>query len=232
MIKTRVALLGALVLILVSGLASSTASAAGPYWRVNGARLGQGASKQINLQLKGRAALETKVGGIMTTVECETGISKGATIEGQGQFQGQDKGRLTLKKCIAALGATVCEVREPVTTNQLKSHLVTFNGGQKKYADLFEPTQGTSIVTIDLAGLKCGMEVKFTVTGSVAAEIIPAEVESQDLLLNFPLFGIKEVFLEQQAKRPELKVGAEKAEFIAAFGAKLESGERFGVWGT
>jgi hypothetical protein len=232
MFKTRVALLGALVLIVASGLASSTASAAGPYWRVNGARLGQGASKQINLQLKGGAVLDTKVLGVAVTVECATGVSEGATIEGQGQFQGQDKGRLTFKKCMAVLGGTFCEVREPVTTNQLKSHLVTFSGGQKKYADLFEPQQGENIVTIDLAGLKCGMEVKFTVKGSVAAEVIPAEVESQDSLLNFPLFAIKEVFLEQQAKKPELKVGAEKAEFIAAFGAKLESGERFGVWGT
>ncbi len=230
--KTKVALLGALALIVASGFAASSASAAGPYWRVNGARLGQGAIRQVNLQLKGRVAIDTKVGGVLTTVECESGVSEGATIEGQGQFQGQDKGRLTLKKCIAAFGSSICEVREPVTTNQLKSYLATYSGGQKKYADVFEPQQGENIVTIELAGVKCGAEVKFTLKGSAAAEVQPAEVESQELLLNFPQFAIKEVFHEGQLKRTELKVGAEKAEYIAAFGAKLATGEPFGVWGT
>ncbi len=229
MVRTRAALLGTLALLLVSGVTTSTASAGGPYWHVGGARLGQGVAKQITLQVKGAFVIDSASPVLAT--ECASAVSEGATIEGQGQSQGQDKGRFKLTKCMAITENGLCTVEEPITTSQLKSHLVTFRGGQKKYADLFEPQQGVSILAIKI--IACGtLTGIYKVDGSVAAEFLPAEVENQEGLFNFPLIPINEVFLEQQTKKPELKIGIKKAEIIAAFGARLATNERFGVFGT
>jgi hypothetical protein len=114
-------------------------------------------------------------------------------------------------------------------TNQTKSHLVTYSGGQTKYADLFEPTQGNVFTLLKLGGV-CAMSLN--VTGSVAAEVLPAEVEGQEGLLNFPAEPIKTVFLEQQAKTIGLMLGTKEAKFGAGFGARLETNETYGVFGS
>jgi hypothetical protein len=61
--KIRVALIGVLVVLGISGTATSTASAvaAGPYWRVGGVRLGQGETKQLKLQLKGKFVFKYQI---------------------------------------------------------------------------------------------------------------------------------------------------------------------------
>jgi hypothetical protein len=54
MSKMSIPLLGALALLVVSGLAASTASAAGPYWHVGGSRFEKGATG-LNSKAKARS---------------------------------------------------------------------------------------------------------------------------------------------------------------------------------
>ncbi len=203
----------------------------GPYWRVGGARLSSG-TKQINLQVKGTSSLKSKVVGVAATVECGFATSEGAALEGNGPAQGQDKGALKFSEC-KVLTPTKCAV-EPVKTVNTKSHLVTYEGSQSKYADLFEPQQGEVLATVKIINgtEKCAITGEFPLKGSVAAEIIPKEAETQEGLLNFPATPIEKVFLENKEKPVKLTLGGEPAKLTAAFSAKLATGEPFGVFGT
>jgi len=230
MFKARAALLGLLALFIASGIAASTASAAGPYWHVNGSKLGQGVAKQVKLQLKGTAVLKGEVSGAVVVIECKNSISEGATIEGQGNVQGQDKGRLTFTQC-TVVKPTNCTVVEPITTVQTKSHLVYLpENKQQKFGELFEPQQGETFVTLKFAGKTCLLPAT-NVKGTVAAEVLPIEAEGQEGLLNFPETQIEKVVLEQQTRKIGLFLGEKATVFSAAYGARLETGEKWGVFG-
>ena len=73
-IPVRAALLGALALLAIGGLAASTASAAGPVWHVGGTRLAQGAVRQLKLQAKGNFVFrfENTAGTEKVETECFT----------------------------------------------------------------------------------------------------------------------------------------------------------------
>jgi hypothetical protein len=228
MLKTRIALLGALALLIASGVATSTASAAGPYWHVGGTRLGQGAIKQVKLQSKGIVIFKGQAFGITAEVTCRTSISEGATIEGRGNFQGQDKGRFIFRQCTTVSNAG-CKALEPITTNQLKSYLAyNPNSRQQKFVDVLEPQQGTRVGEIQFK--ECILEAA-SLDGSIAAEILPIEKENQENLLNFPEQPITEVVHEQQAKRIGLRFAGEPMVFAGAYGARLVTNERWGVFG-
>jgi hypothetical protein len=229
----RVALLGVLALFIANGIAASTASASGPYWHVNGTKLGQGAIKQVKLQLKGKALLKATIGASTIEVECKNSISEGATIEGQGSIQGQDKGRLTYTQC-TVLKPLGCIVAEPITTNQTKSHLAYSAETQKKYVELFEPQQGNKFVTLKFSPEKeCGVIFGAQpVSGTIAAEVSPIEEEGQEGLLLFPTTAIKHVVLEQQEKNNVgLTFAGVATTFSAGYGARLDTGEKWGVFG-
>jgi hypothetical protein len=238
MFKTRVALLGVLALFIASGIATSTASAAGPYWHVAGTRLGQGVSKQVKLQAKGVTVLKGQVTGGLTSVviECSNSYSEGATIEGQGNFQGQDKGRVTFEQCTTAFkpAAVGCKVVEPIKTNQIKSYLAyNPNSKQQKFIDVFEPQQGTgtNFVVLHFEGGAICPLTEAPVTGAVAGELIPIEKEGQEGLLNFPETPITTIEHEQQKRTIGLKFDFEPAIFSGAFGARLATNEQWGVFG-
>jgi hypothetical protein len=230
-IKMRAGVLALLTLFVVSGIAASTSSAAGPYWHVNNAKLTAGA-KQITLQNKGSAVLTSEIGTTSVVITCTASESEGATIEGNGNNQGQDKGRIKYTGC--SINIPKCVVSEPITTKETKSHLVTFKGTQSKYADLYEPTEGTTFTTVTITkGTEaCSVAAVLTVKGSVAAEVVPKETETQEGLVNFPETAITPVFLEGAEKAAGLKLGEKVAKFKAAYKAKLATGETFGVFGS
>jgi hypothetical protein len=232
MLKIRVALLGVLVLLISSGIAASAASAAGPFWHVNGTKFTKG-SKQNTLQNKMAVVLTSEVGTVPVVIACTTSESEGATIEGNGSNQGQDKGRLKFTGCKVEIAN--CTVVEPITTSLTKSHLVTFKGGsQTKYADLLEPSEGTVFATVKIikSTEACPVATVLEVKGSIAAEIYPKEHETKEGLLNFPSIRIGPVFLEGVEKTPGLFVGTKEAKFLATYGSKLVTGETFGVFST
>lgn len=233
-IKMRAGVLALLALFIVSGIAASASSAAGPYWHVASSRLGQGQVRQLKLQLKGTAVLSASFSAeSKVTVVCNSSVSEGATIEGQGERQGQGKGRITFTSCKVTKPTSGCTVVEPITTAQVKSHLVTYAGTQAKYAELFEPTEGKTYVTLKFVGSGCGVVVgSQPVTGTVAAEVLPVEKESQEGLLNFPAEPLTKVFLEGEEKKPGLFLGGHETVFNAAYGARLATGEQWGVFGS
>ena len=231
MFKTRAALLGLLTLLIVSGIAASTASAAGPYWRVNGSRLETG-SKQIKLQLKGAAFLKSPSLGV--EIRCNGSISENSAIEGNGTKQGLDKGRVTYSSCTVLLPAKEgCTVAEPITTNQLKSYLATAST-QTKIVDVYEPTVGKVFVELKFSKA-CGETLSSApvgVLGNIAAELIPAEKEGQEGLIAFPQTAITKVMHEGVENKLKLEVIGAVSTFSGAYGARLENKEAFGVFET
>jgi hypothetical protein len=235
MFKTRVALLGVLALFIASGIATSTASAAGPYWHVNGSRLPQGKAVQVKTQAKLIPILVGHLGSDTIAIICHNSYSEGATIEGQGNFQGQDKGRFVFEQCKAeSKPINVCnKVEEPIQTTQTKSYLAynpQAKGTQQKFVDVFEPQQGNTFVVIKILNELCPVR-EAAVEGAVAAEIVPIEKESQEGLLNFPEEPIEEIEHEQQKRKIGLKFNNEVAIFNAIYGARLATNERWGVFG-
>jgi hypothetical protein len=224
MFKMRVALLGAMALLVVSGFAASTASALGPYWKVNGSKLV--GTKAINLQLKGTAVLA--VPKIPLTVECTNSRSELSAINSNGTRQGQDKGQIKYTGCTVTESPTKgCKVNEPITTNQTKSYLAIAES-PTRIVDVFAPEKLT--VFVELVFTSCGLITNEPVQGSVAAEVKPENTEVTEGDLQFPKPSIATVKKEGGASQPvELKVGGIVSTFSAGYGAKLVSNEKFGV---
>jgi hypothetical protein len=232
MFKTRAALRGVLVLLAASAVASPTAWASGPYWHVGGVRLESG-SKSLKLQAKGTIVLSAQLGNIVEiVVECANSKSEGATIEGNGGGQGQGKGRLVFTQCKSNWPHN-CRIIEPITSSQLKLHLAT-DRGQSKYAVLYEPTEGRGFLSYrlgDREGETCLVAGEEPVGGTVAAEVAPSEVEGQEMSLFLPEEPIPTVFLGSEEKKVDLLYGENQMKFSASYGARLDGGEKFGVFG-
>jgi hypothetical protein len=199
-----------------------------PDWFVHGMQLKQG-SKNIKLQLKGKAKLAVPKAELV--IECKSSASESSAIEGSGMGQGRDKGKVTYKECVTNIKE--CKVAEPITTNQIKSYLGTIAGHQTKIVDVLEPENGNKFVELKLSS-SCGVLAGTQpVEGSVAAELIPAGEEGKEGLDNYPEAAITTVDHEGVETAVGLKIGATNlaSTFSGAYGAELESGEPFGVGG-
>jgi len=245
MSRLRIALLSLVAVFAVNMFVAAVASAEGPFWHVGGEKLKQG-SKGIKLQSKGelilKGELSSKPTNIKVVITCLNSTSNG-TIDGQGPTkQGQDKGTVTYTQCSVVTEPEFkgCTVVEPITTNQLKSHLAEAVVQQKmQIVDLFEPSpnpqleqkgETPSFVTIHLT--KCGLaEGLWPVKGSVVAQLAPQEEEGQEGSLYFPKEPILKINHEGQQ---EVKVGLTfnglPATFTGFYGARLQSGEKWGVF--
>ncbi len=236
---TRVAMLGLASLIILSGTMSSVASAAGPFWRVNGTRLEQG-KKAVNISAtQFEPELKGKVLGFGAWISCKVAQTQNAYIEGNGTNQGLDSASsITFEKCTTHEPAK-CVVVEPIKTKPLKSALVEYtnNASQLKIGDLFEPTQGTTYVELEFNDLSvketCAVKGnKFPVTGSVVANVFPENQEPTKGRLTFPTEPIKKVKHEGTEVNTGLLLGLVEAKFVAVFEATLVSGEKWGAFTT
>jgi hypothetical protein len=230
MLKIRAISLSVLALVVVSAMTASTALA-GPVFHVGGKKLGQ-ETKQIKLQIKGVATLNTKVTGAEVAIVCNNSVSEGSTIEAVNQ----GKGRLTFTSCKVEKPEKECKVAEPITTVQTKAHLaIDPNNKQQKFVEFFEPQQGTLFSTLKFSGNGCGIILgNQPVKGAIAAEVVPIGSEVQEGLLNFPEKPITEVELgltQGQKTKAGLFFGTEPAVFKAAYGSRLDTGESAGVFG-
>ncbi len=237
MFKTRVVLLGALALLITSGIATSVASAAGPYWRVNGSRLEKG-SKETAI-VAGATELKATVLGLKTTIKCESAKVENSSITGNGTSQGQDSTKaIVFEKC-TVVAPKGCATTENIKTVPVKSHLVFYTNAaeEEKIGDLFEPTIGTEFTTIVLKNNgteECGLAAKFPVKGKTVAEVKPEGSEAISGELAFPVTPIAEVKKEgSPAEKVGLEIGfGNKASFSGKFETKLVSGEKFGAFKT
>jgi hypothetical protein len=230
MFKTRFALLGVLALFIASGIATSTASAAGPFWHVAGAKLAQGTAKQVKTQAKLAPILNMKTALGELTMICHNSYSEGKAIE-NSSTQGQDKGRVVFEQCkVTSTIAGCTEVSQPIITNQLKSFLAfNPNNKQQKFVDVFEPQQGNTFVVLHF-NKGCFFE-NVEVSGAVAAEIVPIEKESQELLLDFPESPITTIVHGQQERKIGLTFAGEPMILDSVYGARLATNQPWGVFG-
>ncbi len=230
-IKMRAGVLALLALFIVSGIAASTSSAAGPYWKVNGTKLV--GTRQIKLQLKSATAV-LKSEKLGLEVVCHESISEGATIEGTNIQQGQAKGRVSYDSC-EVLNPSTCKVNEPITTRPTKSFLAVNEGAQQNIVDVYAPTEGNVFVELTFTGTSCPTTLKggpVPVDGSIYAELVPHEGEVQEGLLNFPLSPVAEVKHEGTLVKVGLTVGGSgnAATFSGTYGARLANfPEKFGA---
>jgi hypothetical protein len=204
------------------------------HWQKNGELLAQGTKLPIKLQLKGVAVLSAP--SVPFKVECNSSISEGSTLESQGKdHSDQGKGRLVFTSCKTSIKE--CKVAEPIMTVPTKAHLglseKTTQGKIVRPVVVFTPTAESKVFTeLKFPTTGCGVfEGKEPVDGDVAAEIAPEGAEVNEGLLNFPETPIKEVYNEQGKEKLELALGGIESIFSAAYGARLESGEAFGVGG-
>lgn len=237
MLKTKVALFGALALFIASGIATSVASAAGPYWHVNGSRLEKG-SKFINVA-GGAAELKATVLGLSVTISCGEAEVESARLIGNGTNQGQDSSKaITFEKC-KVVSPKQCATAKTISTVEVKSHLVIFTNAAKeeKIGDLFEPTVGTEFTTITLENNgteKCPFVEPFPVKGEAVAEVTPEGTEGSSGELVFPKAPIVEVKSEGGAsEKVGLEIGSgNKAAFNGKFTTNTLPGEKFGAFKT
>jgi hypothetical protein len=233
--KPRLALLGVLALFITSGIVTSVASANGPAWKVNGSRLGAQVKQKTKI-IAGETTLKAKVIGTPTSIKCETSVVANSFIEGNGQGAGLNGASgITYETC-KVTEPLKCLVAQPIKTVPVKSQLVLFGGGQGKIGDLFEPTQGTTFVTIVLEneGTKaCIVAGSFPVKGTVVAEVKPENSEVLTGELAFPSVAISQIKKEGGAATQisPLEIGTgNPATFIGKYEVGLESGMKFGAF--
>jgi hypothetical protein len=234
MFKTRVALLSALALLAVGGIAPSAASAAGPYWHLGGHRLEK--FSWPALIVAGPTELKAKVLGIPITIQCLSATVEGAEIVGNGTSQGLDTASsVAFEKCTIATPKG-CVVPQPIRTVAVKSRLVTYDSG--KIGDLFEPAKGTEFVTIKLEDESktntCSLKAEYPVKGSVMAEVAPEGSEAKVGELAFPATAVKQI--KEEGGSPTtigLEIGkGNPANFSGKFEVEMALGERFGVFAS
>lgn len=199
----------------------------GPYWHVNGSRLESG-KKQVKLQSKNSAVLSSTTLGL--ELECKNSISEGATIEGNGVSQGQDKGRLSYSSC-KVIKPAGCTLAEPITTNPTKSYLAFNVGAQQSIVDVFEPTEGVMLAKFIFSGKACGvLSGAQPLDGSVAANIVPKGQESQENLFAFPTTAVTVIKHNGAEKKIGLTFAGAAATLSGAYGARLATGEKWGAF--
>jgi hypothetical protein len=235
--KPRVALLGVLALVILSGIATSAASASNPSWKVNGTKLAAQTKEAAKITALESSELKGKVVGDATTIICTTAVAENAYIEGNGAGAGQDGAKgITFTNCTTTIvGLANCRVNVPIKTSQLKSHLVTYGEGQEKIGDLFEPSQSSGeYVALGFHSAseteKCAIPEaeKFPVKGSVVAEVKTGEAVKGEL--TYPTTPITKAKLEGQAIEPKLSLGGNPgAIFAGRFEVELVSGKKFGA---
>jgi hypothetical protein len=239
--RQRIVMLSLMAVFVTSMFTTAVASAEGPFWHVNGVKLKQG-SVGITGQNKGNLKFVTTLGNATIKITCTTSSTEG-TIDGQGETrQGQDKGKVTFSGCTVVGEPPFpegCKVKEPITTNQLKSHLANATvQGVEQIVDLFEPTgpqQEVKKVFVILVFELCGaiLNGPHEVTGNVAAQLVPQRIEAQEGLLSFPETPITTIKHEgQEVTGVGLKFAGNVAKFSGSYTQKLQNNLPYGVFNT
>jgi hypothetical protein len=219
----------------MSAAMASAAQAEEPFYKVGGARLGSGASKEI-VGVKAKKSYILKAS--IATVTCTANsVKTGGTIKGSAAgAPGTSEETIVYKGCTVVNNGSGCKVvKEEIETVAVKNTLVTNTAGTV-IETLYTPVTGSVFTTTHYEGSCFIKEAK--VEGSAAAEAWsggaavkigsePAEAKTGEV--NFPATQIKEVLLKGVKTSVGLTFGGGAATLEGNSELKL-SGEP--VWGV
>jgi hypothetical protein len=197
----RAMLLALLAVLALSAVAAGAAQAAeGPFYKIAGARLASGGSKEV--KLKAHSEYLT-IRGEEWTVQCKTqALAAGAKLLGStGANSGAGEVTIELSGCRYSPKYTEekCSVQEPITTMPLKAKLVYLGSARSGGLGVYlQPVKGEVFVKIVFTKSEGCHEQSLKVAGSEVAEIYsgnnPVEVgkeptEAAAAELRFPIEG-------------------------------------------
>jgi hypothetical protein len=207
--QIKLALLALTAIFAVSAFGASAAQAAqGPYYKVGGARLLEGESKEV--KAKAAEPYVLKAGTI--SIECKKqGLKAGAKILGStGKEPGKSAEFVEFSECTVTGNGAGCKVEEPIVTKEVESDLGYETAARTgKIYVWFDPSEDfAEFVKLNFPTASC--EVKATsVTGSICGEAWtggaagnaitvgaePAEAKVGEV--KFPAVAIKKCFVEE-----------------------------------
>jgi hypothetical protein len=159
--RIRIVGLALVAVLAMSAIASASASAAGPIWKVEGLKLEAGKSKTVKSKSTGNFLLKGKAFGFVNiTITCTKESDTGTIVGGE---PGTDTAIIEYTGCSAG---GLCTVTEPIKTEANTELVYLLSGGKKYLADLFTPKSGTVFVSI-----KCG-SITAEVTGNIVGELL------------------------------------------------------------
>lgn len=229
--KIKVVGLALVAVMAFSAIAASAQAAPAPRWKVAGAFLANGATKNYEGKLTGTALLE--VPGLLT-LESTSCTASGKIVGSAAETSG--KGKESVLKCsgIKVKEAPACEVAN-VETNKMKGELGWMNESGGENIATFEPEVGTEFTTVSIS--ECALEGEYTVTGATLGTLTPAETEVEEgtLAIGGADTTTTEHWFTPGSPRPTMSspalvFGGRPAKFTGSFDVNLTPKEKVGVF--
>src|SRR5580700_10316438 len=219
------------MLALSAVVASAAQAAEGPFFKVAGARLKEGESKELTGKLSSHEVVISFPG---SDISCTTmDFAAGAKIAGStGANFGFGEGVLELSKCVGEGPLTAgCEVTG-FKSKPLKEELAFLSSERSGELGVDFTPVSTKPASGDFGEIK--------LVGSIVADVGKDEVgkepaEAKGLLLKLPTVGIRKAWLEKSGSltevRPELQWQTGEALAMSGeFSLELASGAEWGVF--
>lgn len=230
------------VLALSAVVASAAQAAEGPFFKVAGARLKEGESKELTGKLSSHEVVISFPG---SDISCTTmDFAAGAKIAGStGANFGFGEGVLELSKCVGEGPLTAgCEVTG-FKSKPLKEELAFLSSERSGELGVDFTPVSTKPASGDFGEIKlvgtCSIK-SIKLEGSIVADVGKDEVgkepaEAKGLLLKLPTVGIRKAWLEKSGSltevRPELQWQTGEALAMSGeFSLELASGAEWGVF--
>jgi hypothetical protein len=194
MSKIRLVLLSLVAVLSVGAMLASSASAAIKFeWKVGGAVLGEGESREFTTTTDGKEfVLKGSVGGVASELlSTEVSVEPGAKIIGGKPGTNEETVKFTGVKAIKPANCSVESEGSPlgtVITHALHTEIVESEGTHEPVI-LFAPTTGTTFTKLLLLnnGGTCGGigPILANVNGTLLAQPLPALTETLNGDLDF-----------------------------------------------
>jgi hypothetical protein len=247
----RMKLVGlALVVVLaLSAVVASAASAEGPVWQVKKVELSK-STETRNLTASIKSAQFTLTAEGIMVINCTSAGSTGTIIGGS---PGTDTAAITFSGCTIE-SHPECHVNSPgqsagtifteaktelvyLSSTSATNKKVDSSGVGSHLGDLFSPKSGTTFVTLEVTGNNCPAFTKGTnkVTGNIVAAIEPSETEATSGTLNFPSSKIEKYWTRSGGTIHEHEAslnvfGIIGVKQVGEETVSLSPAEEFGAW--
>lgn len=236
MSRTKLILLGLLVVVAVSVVAttstSTPASASGscskvktaPGYCVEGVPL-EGVM-EVEGTNSGASILKGTVGSVTAEVKCEKGKMTGTIEGGVPGTVGKSTGTMTFEECKLVTPTNCKLASKTIETTELKDEL-ELTGSAKRIEDKFEPKTGTAFAGVTIEGKESSCviahvaeEKTFIVSGSQVCEIDTSNTEAET---EMPTHKMK------CTASGGLAIGTNPAEMTSEVAVKLKSGKKWSI---